>query len=538
MPNQITKDGITIRSLEEIKDLIINGDDETPGLQQIFGEDAVFESDSPDGQLVGIFAQAIRDLEELALQIYSSFDPDQAVGISLDNRVLYNGLRRKGGTYTIIPVTVVCGNIPTKIYGLDEVPIGDERLFTVMDNIGNEFYLISSRSLDANESISLSFRAKELGTVNVSPNSITRQRNINMNIKSVSNPNKAFIIGEDQETDEELRIRRSKAVGYGLMGSVEVLQNALRQLENVTDVAVFENNTDEDDTSDVAGGYFPAHFIWIIVEGGDPEKIAATIFLRLNLACGMKYISEINGGYSIPVETVEGNVEYINFCAPLYEPLLLKITATPKNSRAYLNPIAFKENLVKNTSFSIYSPASTTELDCTAKVIQGDYSYYDINVARKADALGVTTTSTIDYTQWTSITDGVLKINLNNGLSTLTYDNLDFSGVASVSDIVTVLSTAITDYVTITNGDNNEIIFNCTNYAPGTNSNPSGFVPIPDDSETGTDIFNLLGTIKQSYSVSAGDWKELIFPDTYQHKFTLSADDIDLTSLSWGNDDN
>ena len=138
MPNQITKDGITIRSLEEIKDLIINGDDETPGLQQIYGEDAVFDSDSPDGQLVGIFAQAIRDLEELGLQIYSSFDPDQAVGVSLDNRVLYNGLRRKGGTYTIIPVTVVCGNIPTKIYGLDEVPIGDERLFTVMDNIGSE----------------------------------------------------------------------------------------------------------------------------------------------------------------------------------------------------------------------------------------------------------------------------------------------------------------------------------------------------------------------------------------------------------------
>ena len=49
MPNQITKDGITIRSLEEIKDLIINGDDETPGLQQIYGEDAVFDSDSPDG---------------------------------------------------------------------------------------------------------------------------------------------------------------------------------------------------------------------------------------------------------------------------------------------------------------------------------------------------------------------------------------------------------------------------------------------------------------------------------------------------------
>ena len=127
-----------------------------------------------------------------------------------------------------------------------------------------------------------------------------------------------------------------------------------------------------------------------------------------------------------------------------------------------------------------------------------------------------------------------MKVDLNNGLQTLTYNNLNFSSVTSVSDIVTVLSNAITNYVTISAGENNEIIFTCTNHEPGTNENPSGFVPIANDSETGTDVFNLLGAIKQSYSVANKDWKELIFPDTYQHKFTLSANDIDLTSLSWG----
>ena len=539
MPNQITKDGITIRSLEEIKDLIINGDDETPGLQQIYGEDAVFESDSPDGQLVGIFAQAIRDLEELGLQIYSSFDPDQAVGVSLDNRVLYNGLRRKGGTYTIIPVTVVCGSIPTKIYGLDEVSVGDERLFTVMDNIGNEFYLISSRSLDANESISLSFRAKELGAVNVSPNSITRQRNINMNIQSVSNPNKAFVVGAEQETDEELRIRRAKAVGYGLMGSVEVLQNALRQLENVTDVAVFENNTDEDINTPVTGNNFPAHSVWIIVEGGDPEKIGATIFLRLNAGCGMRVTSQATGGHEVQVETIEGNLQKMYYCEPRYEPLLLKITATPKNSRAYLNPVAFKENLVKNMSFSIYSPASTTEIDCTAKVIQGDYSYYDINVARKADALGYTTTSAIDYTNWLDITNGVLKVNVDNGRMFLTFENLNFSNIYGLQDIVDILNDStstsgesFTDYANVSVETGNTLKF--YRYDRGTDEYASGFLPVLYDTTEGTDITPLFGNMVQQYSVSQQYWKELMFPTTYQHKFTLSADDITLTSLSWG----
>ena len=96
MPNIITEKGIEISDTQEIRDLIINGDDDQPGLQQIYGEDAVFESDSPDGQAVGIFAQAIRDVAEVILQTYNSFDPDKAVGVSLDNRIAYNGIRRKG----------------------------------------------------------------------------------------------------------------------------------------------------------------------------------------------------------------------------------------------------------------------------------------------------------------------------------------------------------------------------------------------------------------------------------------------------------
>ena len=187
MANQITKDGITIRSLEEIKDLIINGDDETPGLQQIYGEDAVFDSDSPDGQLVGIFAQAIRDVEELVLQVYSSFDPDQAIGVSLDNRVLYNGLRRKGGTYTITPVSITTGNSEVSLKGLNETDAYSGNLFTVFDNTGNEYYLINSHTIPANTTQVLSFRAKQIGQVQVTPNTITKSKTLINTIKSINN---------------------------------------------------------------------------------------------------------------------------------------------------------------------------------------------------------------------------------------------------------------------------------------------------------------------------------------------------------------
>ena len=536
MANQITKDGITIRSLEEIKDLIINGDDETPGLQQIYGEDAVFDSDSPDGQLVGIFAQAIRDVAELVLQVYSSFDPDQAVGVSLDNRVLYNGLRRKGGTYTITPVSITTGNSEVSLKGLNETDAYSGNLFTVFDNTGNEYYLINSHTIPANTTQVLSFRAKQIGQVQVTPNTITKSKTLINTIKSINNPDKAFIIGENEETDEQLRIRRAKAVGYGLMGSVEVLQNSLRQLDGVTDVAIFENTSDTMDMSPPTGdGGLPPHSVWIIVEGGDSEKIAATIFLRLNSGCGMK-----QGNKSIAVESVQGFTYDITYSTPIYEPLMIRMTAQAKNERAYMNSEAFKKNLVKQLSFSIYSPASTTDIDCTAKSIQNDFSYYTINVARKSDAKGYTVTSNIDYNNWKSITDGVLTVDFNNGYNTLVFSNLNFSSVTNLSDIITIINNAVdsnsssmSDYVVAKVEDSTKIRFDCVNI--GKTEFASGFLPIPkEDGTAGTDIYSLLGTLITGYTLKESDWKELIFPLLYQNKFTISADDIDLTILNWG----
>lgn len=532
MSNRITASGITIRSLEEIKDLIINGDGDVPGLQEIYGEDAIFETDSPDGQLVGIFAQAIRDLEELALQVYSSFDPDQAVGRSLDNRVLYNAIIRKGATYTIIPVTVTCGPQPTTLYGIDEVGEDGDDLFVVSDNLGNEFYLLNSYQLAPNQVATLSFRAKTLGKVEVTTNSVTRMVNYNTSIVKVVNSSNALVVGENEETDEELRIRRAKAVGYGLYGSVEVLENSIRQLENVTDVRVFENKTDSVDTSPEAGGSFPAHSIWAIVEGGNNEKIGAVLFLRGNLGCGMKYVAPVNGGVSVDVENVQGGYDRIEFSRPRYEPLLLRITATPKNSRAYLNQDGFKEELVKNLKFYIYSPASTTDIDCTARVIQDDMSYYDIDVVRRADAQQYVYSQDITYGYWTSITDGVLRININDGLSERRYTGLNFSGVSSISDIASIINTKIVGYGNVT-VVNNTLRF--SSLIAGTDAHYQSFLPIEDDgSGGGTDIYELLGTLTKEWHVTEGNWKELMFPATYQHKFTLSKDDIILTSLSWG----
>ena len=52
--------------------------------QTIYGPDVNLDANSSDGQLVNILALSKKDMLDLNVQTYSSFDLDQAVGTALD----------------------------------------------------------------------------------------------------------------------------------------------------------------------------------------------------------------------------------------------------------------------------------------------------------------------------------------------------------------------------------------------------------------------------------------------------------------------
>ena len=91
----------------------------------------------------------------------------------------------------------------------------------------------------------------------------------------------------------------------------------------------------------------------------------------------------------------------------------------------------------------------------------------------------------------------------------------------------------MSDYAVAKVEDSTKIRFDCVNV--GKTEFVSGFLPIPkEEGTTGTDISSLLGTLTTGYTLQESDWQEFIFPLLYQNKFTISADDIDLTILNWG----
>ena len=85
----VTSTGLNRKTLQELRLEFENK------FKQVFG--VAFETavDSPNGLLISQLALSYNDLWELAQEIYSSLDPNQAVGAALDARAAINGVSRK-----------------------------------------------------------------------------------------------------------------------------------------------------------------------------------------------------------------------------------------------------------------------------------------------------------------------------------------------------------------------------------------------------------------------------------------------------------
>ncbi|MBW1812137.1 MAG: baseplate J/gp47 family protein [Deltaproteobacteria bacterium] len=243
MANEIDESGINIETLAETIDAIINGTVDVPGLKDIYGDDISVDSDTPDGQLVNIYALAKQDILNLIVQSYNSKDPDQAVGVALDAVCELCGIFRREGTRTLVSVTVVTDRSLT-LDGLDT----SDTPYTVSDATGNEFELIATSNLTAGDNI-LAFQAKEIGSIEVLANIITVAVTIVLGVLSLNNPAAATTVGIDEETDAELRIRRQASIAVPSQGYLQNLLAGILTVVGVTSVQVIENDTSTGETA-------------------------------------------------------------------------------------------------------------------------------------------------------------------------------------------------------------------------------------------------------------------------------------------------
>ena len=354
MPNDINAAGISVETYSETVDAIVNGTSDAQGLKQIYGSDINVDQNSPDGQMINIFALSKQDILSLIVQDYNSKDPDQAVGAALDGVSQLCGITRKGGTYTRTNVSITASKTVT-LNGLD----GTGTPFTVSDSTGNLFYLEVGATLTAG-STSKSFRSANIGSVTANAGTLTIIKTPTAGITAVTNSSAPIEVGADQETDAQLRIRRQRSVALPALGWYAGLYAAILSLDGVIECKIIENTTNSTDSDSI-----PAHGIWVIVDGGTAADIASTIYRYRNAGCAMK------GSVSTAVTQIDGSTFNVKHDVATQVPLYIKITASSVSGGA-VDSAAIQSSIVNGYVLGIFETADITSITAVAHAANPD----------------------------------------------------------------------------------------------------------------------------------------------------------------------
>ena len=227
--------------------------------------------------------------------------------------------------------------------------------YTIQDNAGNQFLLISSQQLTAGTHTVL-FRAKDLGAVQVSLNTITTPVTIVLGVTSVNNSVVPTQVGKNEESDYDLKIRRRQSVAIGSSGYLNGLLSTVLQLDGVTDAALYENYTG---TTDENGT--PAHCMWLVVEGGSAADIADAIYRKKSYGCNMR------GTLSYTITTLSNQQFIAKWDEPSTQALYVKFTIQPTSSIVQFDKVAIADYISENLKFKIGNGADTSSITTLAQ---------------------------------------------------------------------------------------------------------------------------------------------------------------------------
>ena len=360
----VTSQGISAPDYQTILSTI------TEYFQQIYGTDAYLEPDSKDGQMVALFALAVHDANNTAIQVYNSFSPSSGMTDALTRNVKINGIERKAATNSTVDVTLT-GTAGTTITN-----------GSVKDANGIIWNLPATVTIDTSGAVTVTATCANSGAVAAVAGSITKINTPTRGWTAVSNAN-AATVGTAAEKDAQLRIRQAQSVAIPSLTPFEAVDGAIANVSGVTRHKLYENDTGSVDSNGI-----PAHSIAAIVDGGDVTDIAQTI--RGKKGQGVSTY----GSTTVTVPDKYDNPHAISFSrstdVPIYIAMTLKVFTgyttqigeQIKQAIAdYINGLTIGDDVLLSR---LYSPANL------GVVSGGNSKYYDINaltIGRSAGSL-------------------------------------------------------------------------------------------------------------------------------------------------------
>lgn len=315
---QILNTGLEIERLDAIITRL------SQSMRDIYGPDINIDPDTPDGQLIGIFSQALADINEIIAGVYAMSDPTKAVGVWLDIQLKYVGLTRNRQQYSYLNSVNIATTVGTII------PAG----YIVVDANGIEWQTVNSATATGS-SLSMQFRSSNYGGFPLPASQDLTPRTIVLGVQSVTTTTPA-VLGRLQESDESALMRFLRSYSINNLDDREGIEASLLSIDDVRDAKVYENFTGVVD----ARGVEP-HSINAIVIGGSDEDIATRIIRKKSLGCGLQGAQSYTLFY-------EGSDRVIRFDRSEQVDISVKITVVRRSSAIDVNQDAIKNTIAAN----------------------------------------------------------------------------------------------------------------------------------------------------------------------------------------------
>lgn len=351
MADVLNSNGLTVDNYDT---LLENIQSNMNAIYATDGDSINFGSETPDGQFTNILAQIGTDIRELVQGVYNSFDPEKCTGVVQDSRYALNYITRKGGAFTIQNIDVTVNKTVT-LQGLDSNYNDlNAASYTVSDDAGNLWYLIDTTTLTTGTT-SLPFRSQNLGLIQPTIGTITNQVTKVLGVTNVVNSVAPTTLGEEQESDVEFRIRRSRSTATNGQNNYDAMTGQLLELDGITDVRVHVNNTSTTDSTGTE-----AYTVWVIAEGGANSDIANAIYQN---SSGLPTRGEV----SVDVPSVSGQIFSTSF--DRVNPVPLYIQFDLKNTNTDFNVLTetIKDEIANLLTFGLGDLAETSYITSVAQ---------------------------------------------------------------------------------------------------------------------------------------------------------------------------
>jgi len=294
--NQLSANGLQIQQQPDIVATL------TTGYTSIYGSDISLQPNTPDGQMMNIYATALEDNLELLQSVYNMFNLINAYGVQLDNISQLLGIIRQAGTYTQAQVAVTVSQALT-LPGQDVLGANPAAtVFTVADQAGNQYQLAESYTFSGAGTETLTFAAVDIGQILTSPDTITAILTPLLGVNTVNNPSTADdIIGINEEADSAFRVRMAQSYQISSTGPADALRAQLLNVPGVIDAFVPDN-----DTGGIVDGVFANGIMTVVNQGVVPDATIAQVIYSKKGAGSQQTRQFVTVGNSHSSITIDG----------------------------------------------------------------------------------------------------------------------------------------------------------------------------------------------------------------------------------------